>query len=356
MRAFGLLPVAAVALAVAGVASAKGGDLAVRPMGAHGPLVRYDLDHASRRFALPAGMLSADGNRFAAVTLRKLTVFDALAGRALRDASVPLGSRVEAISATGRWIVVRRGASVRVLDGSTGSSAHTTRVMRLPGSIDVDTVSADGQSLYLIRHGAGLRYGVVRYDLVKGRLLPKELVQKGGDEQMAGTPAGIVASPAGDWQYTLYRNSANRTAFVHALQLEYRFTVCLDLPGTGTAAQLHGYTLALSPDRGQLYAANPALGVVAEFSTTALGKPQVVKFNREAAGAAGTAAVSPNGRMLAFSAGSQVWLLDVPFSTVRGPYSADRAVVGLGFAGDRLFAAQADGKLASFDAATGRRS
>jgi len=60
--------------------------------------------------------------------------------------------------------------------------------------------------------------------------------------------------------------------------------------------------------------------------------------------------------MLAFSAGSQIWLLDVPAGVVRGPYSADGDVVGLGFAdARRLFAARINGPLTAFDAATGKR-
>jgi hypothetical protein len=322
----------------------------VRPMGTHGPLVRYDLAHASRRFALPAGMLSADGNRFASVTLRKLTIFDAIGGRALRDASVPRGSSVQAISATGRWIVLRRGHAVRVVDGNTG---RTARALSLRPNFEVDTISPDGGSLYLIRHASGLRYGVVRYDLRENRLLPRELVQKGGDEKMAGTAAGAVPLPNGRWQYTLYRHDSEHTAFVHALELVNRYTVCLDLPGTGTTAQLRSWSLALAPDGRSLYAANPSLGTVAAYAAQQPSKPTVVRFARSLMAARGIAGVSPSGDRLAFSAGSRIWVLEVGAGTVRGPLAAGGRVVGLGFAGDRLYAVQADGKLVSFDAATG---
>lgn len=331
----------AAALAAAGIASAKTGDLVFRPAGAHGPLVRYDLQ-GTRRLALPAGMLSADGRVFANVTRRKLTVFDAVAGRALRDAKVPPRSRVEAISATGRWIVVRRGTSARVVDGLSG---RTRTTLSLPHAFDVDTISRDARSLFLIHHQGGVRYAVVRYDLVTHRLLPKELVQKGGDEKMAGTPAGVVASPDGRWQYTLYRHDAEHSSFVHALELANRYTICLDLPETGSTAQLRAYALALNDDGSDLFAANPALGVFATFRAPQLRKPDVVRFRPAATTAPGTATVSPDGRLVAFAAGRRIWIFDVATQLARGPYDAGTTVLGLAFAGRRVYAAHPGGRV-----------
>jgi hypothetical protein len=349
------LVVVALALAVLPAAAAKGtrSELNVRPAGAHGPLVQYDLTTGSKRVVLPAGMLSPDGLRFAFVRGRRLR-FYSVAGRGVSfDAPAPLRSSVEAVSPEARFVVLRTGARLRLIDGLRG---RTLRKAALPRGFTVDALSPDGRWLYLIQHKDGLQYAVRRLILRTGVLSPNALVQKGEQEQMAGTPAGAIQSPDASWQLTLYVNTAKRMSFVHALQLGQSYTVCLDLPGQGSPAQLRNYSLALSPDGQHLYAANPALGVVADLSLKTF-QSTVKRFPATGSAAPSASAdVSPNGRMLAFSAGSQIWLLDVAFGVVRGPYSADGAVIGLGFADERkLFAARINGPLTAFDAATGKR-
>jgi hypothetical protein len=352
---FRTLVVLALALAVLPAAAAKGtrSELNVRPAGARGPLVQYDLTTGSKRVALPAGMLSPDGLRFAFVRGRKLN-FYSVPGRGVSfDAPAPLRSSVEAVSPEARYVVLRTGAQVRLIDGLRGS---TLRKATLPRGFTVDALSPNGRWLYLIQHKDGQQYAVRRLDLRTGALAPNALVQKGEQEQMAGTPAGAIQSPDASWQLTLYVNTAKRMSFVHALALGQSYTVCLDLPGQGSAAQLRNYSLALSPDGKDVYAANPALGVVADLSLESF-RSTVKHFPPTGSAAPSASAdVSPNGRMLAFSAGSRIWLLDVPAGVVRGPYSAGGAVIGLGFADERkLFAARINRPLAAFDAATGKR-
>jgi len=354
MTRFRALLVVVLALAILPAAAAKGtrSELNVRPSGERGPLVQYDLANGSKRVSLPAGMLSADGLRFAFVRGRKLN-FYSVPGRGVSfDAPAPLRSSVEAVAPEARFVVLRTGAQVRVVDGLRGG---TLRKVSLRPGFTVDAISPDGDWLYLIQHKNGQQYAVRRLNLRTGVLLPGALVEKGEQEQMAGTPAGAIQSWDGNWQFTLYLNAAHKTAFVHALNLGQSFTVCIDLPGQGSAAQLRTYSLALAPDGKHLFAANPALGVLADFSLDTF-RTAVKHFPAGSAARSASAAVSPNGRMLAFSAGSQIWLLDVPAGVVRGPYSADGDVVGLGFAdARRLFAARINGPLTAFDAATGKR-
>ncbi len=348
-----LLPVV-LALAVLPAAAAKGtrSELSVRPAGARGPLVQYDLAHASKRFALPAGMLSADGTRFVFVRGRKLTFYSLVGQRAYLDAEVAPGASVEAVSPEARLVVVRSGDRARLVEGVRG---RTLTTMTLPRGFTVDALAPDGHWLYLIEHKGGQAYAVRRYNLRTGVLATDPLVQKGAQEQMAGTSAGAIQSREGDWQFTLYLNGEHRMAFVHALNLEYSYTVCIDLPGHGTPAQLRTYSLAASPDGRHVYAANPALGFVQDFSLNGF---RAVAKRFAAGGTAGTAsaAVSPTGGTLAFSAGPRIWLFDPAGGRVRGPYPAGGAVVGLGFADTRrLFAAHPAGRLTAFDAATGKR-
>ena len=345
------LPVVVLALAILPAAGAKGArsELNVRPSGERGPLVQYDLTNASKRVALPAGMLSADGLRFAFVRGRTLN-FYSVPGRAVSfDAPVPLHSTVEAVSPEARYVVVQTGAQARVIDGLRGG---VLRKVTLRRGFTIDAISPEGRWLYLIQHKQGQQYAVRRLNLRTGVLQAGALVEKGEQEQMAGTPAGAIQSWDGNWQFTLYVNAAHKSAFVHALSLNQSFTVCIDLPGQGTPAQLRTYSLALSND-GHLFAANPALGVIADISLDTF-RPVVKRFPAASAARTASSATAPEGRSAAFSAGPRIWLFDG--ESVRGPYAADANVVGLGFAdARRLFAARMKGPLMAYDAATGKR-
>lgn len=340
------------ALALLPVAAAKGtqSELNVRPAGERGPLVQYDLTQGSRRVSLPAGMLSADGLRFAFVRGRKLN-FYSVPGRGVSfDAPAPLRSSVEAVAPEARFVVLRTGTQARLVDGLRGAILRKVTLQR---GFTVDAMSPDGRWLYLIQHKNGQQYAVRRLNLRTGVLYPRALVQKGEQEQMAGTPAGAIQSWDGNWQFTLYVNAAHKTAFVHALSLNQSYTVCIDLPGQGSPAELRTYSLALSPD-GHLFASNPALGVIADISTKTF-RPVVKRFPAASAASTASTATAPDGRRVAFSAGPRIWIFDG--ETVRGPYSADANVLGLGFAdARRLYAAHARAPLTAFDAATGKTS
>jgi hypothetical protein len=345
------LLVVVLALAILPGAAAKGArsELNVRPLGERGPLVQYDLASASKRVSLPAGMLSADGLRFAFVRGRMLN-FYSVPGRGVSfDAPAPLRSSVEAVAPEARYVVLRTGAQARLVDGLRGGILRKVTLRR---GFTVDAMSPDGHWLYLIQHKNGHQYAVRRLNLRNGVLYPRALVEKGEQEQMAGTPAGAIQSFDGNWQFTLYVNATHKTAFVHALSLNQSYTVCIDLPGQGTPAQLRTYSLALSPDM-HLFAANPALGVVADISLNNF-TPVVKRFPAASAAKTASAATAPDGRRVAFSAGPRIWVFDG--DSVRGPYSADANVVGLGFAdARRLYAARMKGPLIVFDAVTGKR-
>jgi hypothetical protein len=70
-----------------------------------------------------------------------------------------------------------------------------------------------------------------------------------------------------------------------------------------------------------------------------------------------TAATTPNGRMLAFSSGTFLWLYDTAFGIVRTEKLFDRSILGLGFGPDgrRLLVIPQHGPRVFLDAATGRR-
>jgi hypothetical protein len=176
---------------------------------------------------------------------------------------------------------------------------------------------------------------------------------------MAGLAWSGVGSPDGRWLLTLYLNTGRNLAFVHALDLVRSSPLCIFLP-SGRFEAMKRYGLTLSPNGSRLYATNAAIGAVAEID---LGTRKVVRTTRfpatpRAAGpTALTGTISRNGRTLYFSPGRDLWAYDAAYGVVRGPYRTGGPIAGFGFgAGDRrVHALRADGRLISFDAATGAR-
>jgi hypothetical protein len=179
---------------------------------------------------------------------------------------------------------------------------------------------------------------------------------------MVGYAWNGIASPEGRWLLTLFVNTHHSHAFVHALNLVRARAACIDLPsGSGADGPLKSYVLTLSPGRERLFAANPALGVVAEIDLATLRAVRVTRFAKarnvhpSRASLAGT--ISRNGRTLYFSDGRDLWAYDAAYGAVRGPYRTRGRLQGFGFGlNDRtVHALRRDGRMLTFDAASGRR-
>jgi hypothetical protein len=125
---------------------------------------------------------------------------------------------------------------------------------------------------------------------------------------------------------------------------------------------LKRYSLTLSPDGGTLFAANPALGVLAKIDLATRRVVRVARFTPDrtadaARGATSTGTISRDGRTLYFSGGRHLWAYDAVYGQVRGPYRAHGRVLGFGYGKNdrRVFVIRADRRMVVFDAATGRR-
>jgi len=333
----------------------------VFPNGRQGPLWAYDLSSGRRRFVLPSGMLSADGKVFvSAVQAGRATRFvryDTRTGhgRLLRTARGIWN--VAGISADGRRIVRfkfrnRARATIFTLDdpGRSGS-------VRLPGTFQLDSLSQDGRRLFLVHWNHTGGYDLQQYDRATRRRTPTRLAEP--DEKMTGQATSAVATRDGHWQLTLYVKS-NRHTFVHALDLRTGVAHCIDLPLLADLTTVGA--LALSPDQTTLYIAGGYMGRVATVDLSTLSLTHVVRFRAptgyEVDIAIGpTAAVTANGRMLAFSAGRFVWLYDTAFGVVRAERRFDHSILGVGFAPDgrRLLVVPQNGPTVFLDAATGER-
>ena len=105
------------------------------------------------------------------------------------------------------------------------------RFVHLRGDFSFDALSRDGKSLFLINYISPRnprRYRVRVYDLERGRLAPKPIVDPREDpDEMNGFPVARAVSPNDRWAYTLYEGKHH--PFVHALDMGRRRAVCIDL-------------------------------------------------------------------------------------------------------------------------------
>jgi WD40 repeat protein len=343
--------------------------LYVQPDGERGPVSVYDTKTGKFRFRLPAGLSSAGGRwHFTAVRDHR-TILNAfhLANGAVWQAFEVRGRwLLGGVSPQGRWLVLtaRRFQPLRTVIGLFDASRGViVQRFQLRGNFEVETVSPDGRRLFLIEHlraDGAPRYLVRLYDLT-ARRLQSEPLRGGKDRVMAGYAWSGVASPDGRWLLTLYLNTLRSNAFVHALDLKKSTPRCIDLPsGRGTFELLKRYSLTLSPSGKTLFAANPALGVVAEIDLTTRRVVRRSTFPAEPGPVARPAAtlggtISANGRTLYFSGGRALWAYDAAYGRVRGPYRAGAPIVGFGYGKNesRVHALLAGGRMLTFDAATG---
>jgi hypothetical protein len=129
------------------------------------------------------------------------------------------------------------------------------RVVKLQGDFSFDAVSPHGTWLYFIHYlspNDPTRYLVQAYDVMRGRLLAKPIVDphEPGDK-MRGNPLSRTMSSDGRWAYTLY-DGAGATPFVHALDTVARSAHCIDLDGIATGTDLSRLRLAIDREGTRL--------------------------------------------------------------------------------------------------------
>jgi hypothetical protein len=332
--------------------------LYVRPFGQQGPARAYDTVRGTSRFSLPAGTLSADGRTFVATATARgprttIARFDARTGTLQRAWSRRGRWEVGDVAADGAVVALVRHTRTETTF-RVGSDRHV-----LPGWVDVEAVSPDARRLFLVQWNRN-DYVLKQLDLASGRLQPTRLAEP--DEKMVGLPVTAVATRDGQWLLTLYWHGEGDENFVHALDLRNGVAHCIDLPLTGEYFAVGTSALALSPDEKRLYVASPYLGRVTTIDLSTLEVTRVVRFpglspKTMNLAVGPSAAVTPNGRMLAFSGGRTAWLYDTAYGLVKRPARLGSAVKGLGFRPDgrRLLALQRRGAPVFLDPATGER-
>ena len=126
--------------------------------------------------------------------------------------------------------------------------------VQLTGEFSFDALSRSGSMLFLMQHlapaNAG-RYAVRVYDVALRTLRPDPIADKRELETvMSGYPMARVTSPSGTWVFTLYRSAEH--PFVHALNVDDAYAICLDLPRTARPGG--NWKLTLTADGGTLHA------------------------------------------------------------------------------------------------------
>jgi hypothetical protein len=335
---------------------------------------------------LPLGVPSSDWKHLYSLVSTSLVDTDPQTGATL--GTLPLGHAYRlpdasaggvpgGLSPNGRWLILERyDATGNDLPSATHLLLVETPALKLARRIDLDgffsfdAVSNDGQRLYLIQLLQGNQYYVRLYDVGAGVLDPDLVVDKSeGAAAMSGVRLSGVGSRGGDWLFSMYvRDRAG--PFIHALNLDAPFALCLDLPGTGYAddGAAMQWSLAMSPDGTRAYAVNLAAGTLAVLDT---GTPQILRIIHIAqpTSAGGlikdvhakeiggnSALVSPDGRTLVVAGMSGVVWIDTETLAVRSRALNDWHIwsVGLSPDGQTVYAVSDGGKIAEISMASAR--
>lgn len=194
------------------------------------------------------------------------------------------------LAPNGNWLVLRKAPGQTADRSQRQFVVLDTAFAQPPRGVDLDIdglyefdgISNSGNGLYFAQYlsspslSLAALYQVRYYDMGQKLLDPNPVVLKGEDEVMAGTHHTSVPAPNGIWRYSLYMNNSHGP-FIHALNLNDRYAVCIDLPteGKDDADRQMFWSMAVSPNGQTLYAANGALGLVSEINISSEGLPEV---------------------------------------------------------------------------------
>ena len=168
--------------------------------------------------------------------------------------------RAGGLSPNGRVLVLSEPPTYNGLRSHSRFLLLSTRALALRDTITLhgefgfDVLSADGRTLYLIQHRSAedlVSYVVRGYDLTTKRLLAGAIVAKGESASMRGYPVSRAVGRSGTWVYTLYHRGSGKP-FIHALNTDQRFAICIDLPWRATFQKVWSARLALSANGRRL--------------------------------------------------------------------------------------------------------
>lgn len=344
--------------------------LTLRTDGQTGPLVLYDVVAGRRHVSLPKGLAAADGRTFVSArtlgpSTTRVTRYALPSGRAISTRNLAGRQWLAAISPTGRRLLLSTVAPKGFTRFAVVDGLRISRLISLRGNYQVETLSPDGQRVFLVHWGDNGRYDLRRFDLRTNKLTatPTRSSESGELEKMQGIASVGIPSRNGKWLLTLYVKG-NGTAFIHALDLRAGVGHCIDLAvPAGDFNTIGTSALTLSPDQRTLYVAMPLAGRIfsidlAELEVTRTARFAPIPFSSFGFGLNPSGAVTPNGRMLYVAAGTRLWAVDTAVWKLRGPRAIGEGqnqyatATGVTPDGRRVVVLRFDHKLVVRDAAT----
>lgn len=349
-------------------------------------IVSFQPGNSNTTMTLPTGLISQDHQRIYTATPQggqtNITITNTQTGALIRGMSIA-GTYSTAdqnytqavLSFDGHWLALRQqgqnttSSTIALINTQAGKLVKT---IRLPGNFDLDAISPDGLSLYLLERlgDAAGHYNVRLYLVDQNQLYPQPIIDKEDiDTRMIGSALTRQVSPDGMVAYTLYTDVKHNIAFIHVLPLQgtnLPFARCVNLPVGKSADLLRYYTLALSPNGGMLYAANAALGVVnvvTNISTPSADIAAKIHFAPENGTATSQGAPLHNGAVVAgdnhtlyFLGASGIWSVDANRQEFKGSYATQQAFTGLALSSDgrTLYAVNPTSGITLIDASSGQ--
>lgn len=293
------------------------------------PVTIVDLATGKARFALPSGIVGGD------LLVHKegatLAWYDTTTGEKAATATLAHEVRFAGVSQDGT-----RAVGFQLTDGGTTTitiaSATEQRDIRIEGrQWDFDALRGD--NLFLIKYLRGGGYRVRLLHVASGQLEARPVKDPRESGTIWGQPYSRLASADGRFLFTLYIGQ-NGAAMVHALDLEAAKARCLDLPGTGDYLASTLYSMVLSKNGHTLWAVSPGYGRVVgiDVGTRKVTRAFRIGVAHSSQGKGTRAALSPDGRLIAFTDGGSVSVLDL---AKRKIVERDATVaVALGYAPD----------------------
>ncbi|WP_328477701.1 hypothetical protein OHA21_25175 [Actinoplanes sp. NBC_00393] len=242
----------------------------------------------------------------------------------------------------------------------------------LPGVIEPDAFTSDGQGLFVLDWlpaTAPDHYRVRLLDLTSGEVQPlltrnKVPVPAGAEEEMRGDGRQAILSADRQMLFTLYTHQpghqhtrdllsgrpGNAHAFVHVLHLTERWAYCLDLPHPFGEGPIAGHALAATRDH--LAVADLHSGKLAYATPSTLSIDRVIEVPA-APGATAVLTLTPDGRTLV-GAHDRITVLNTSTNAQLASWTVPAPLKGLALSpdGTRLYAGT-ERRLLHLDAASG---
>lgn len=269
------------------------------------PLRVVDLSTGKTKWRLPAGIV--ENGTLIAKDGTQADWFDLATGASEGVAPVGPGWSLVGAAQDGRRAVLARTRNGSLSFAVVGRTGLPTLVELDGKNWTFDALS--GSNLFLIqtvRNG----YYVRLFDLATNTLAPQPLKGPGENALIGGIAFARVASPDGQYLFTLYING-DGSAMIHQLDVKHRKAICIGLPGGGNFGAATTWALVADPDGRTVWAISPGYGRIAAIDVATHRVRQTWEFDAQGfnQNAPGVGALSPDGSHFAVSDAQHVWFI-----------------------------------------------